>query len=286
MSQTAPCPRTKGLLCTVALCICSAAVALGAPGCDSAPKTVPLAQPFLAEKHDLEYTMRLLTSNADRWTNLTGTCDIDISSPRIDSPGHVASLQSGVLTFVKPGSVKLVVPDSAEPSIRITGDGKNFRVDMPMFMATYTGKYADAVAAQPSRISFLPLEVANALEPTGLLFDKAPMLTQLEQRSGLYGLSIVTTPTPAIKPTGLVVMDRKAEKPVSVEEYYLTDGSLRARIVYLNFQSVPVSGSNADVLLPAEFMIVYPEEQTTIHVTLRDVKLNGKINPAIFKVSG
>jgi hypothetical protein len=274
-----------GLERTAVLAALAAAVLLGMAGCRSTGQRIELASSFTAPKRDLDYTRGVLDSNARRWTNLAATCEIVITNPQIPGPEHQVTINDGSLVFSKPGSIRITAPDSDQPSVKMVGDGKTYRVDMPVFSSTYSGKYSDPVTPQQGRISFLPPEVATALEPTILLAERAPMLIQLESHSGLYSLAFVTAPEPAVKPTGLIVLDRRRERPASVEEYKLEDGSLRARIVYLDFEMLPVAGGEAAVV-PTLFRIVYPEEQTAVQVLLHDVTLNGKINPAQFKVPG
>jgi len=269
--------------CTALLAAVVAGMVPGMAGCRHTNQKIELASAFTAPKRDLDYTKEILYANARRWTNLAAGCQIAISSPQI--PGHRVIIPDGNLVFSKPGSIRIIAPDSDQPSLRIVGDGKTYRVDMPLFSSTYSGKYSDAVTPQQGRINFLPAEMATALEPSSLLAERAPMLTQLEWFSGLYSLVFVATPVAAVKPIGLIVVDRRSERPASVEEYNLEDSSLRARILYLRFETLPVPGEDA-VFVPNELRIIYPEEQTTIDILLHDITLNGKINPAQFKVAG
>lgn len=280
--------RAPGLERRAVLAAVGAAMLLGTVGCRGTSQKIELASSLVAPKLDLDHTRKILESNASRWTNLSATCDIGISNPQIPAEEHTVTVGDGSLVFSKPGSIRITVPDSEQAAVKMVGDGKTYRVDMPLFSSassSYSGNYSDPATSQQGRISFLPPEVATALEPTSLLPDYAAMLTQLESYSGLYSLAFVTAPAPAVKATSLIVIDRRTERPASVEKYNFQDGSLRARIIYLGFDTLPVAGADA-VVVPTLFRIVYPEEQTTVQILLRDVQLNGRINPAQFKVPG
>jgi outer membrane lipoprotein-sorting protein len=270
------------VLTRVALLAAVAAAALAAAGCAASAK-VPLTPPLGAVKRDLAYTKAMLYANHRPWQSLDAGCQVTIANPQIPLPDHQVTVGNGRLRFEKPNMVRIVLPDTNDPQVRIVGDGKAYYAAMPLLTSEYSGKYTDPVSPQPGRISFLPADVADALEPTNLFVGRGLTLTQEEQISNLYSVEPLTGPEPGIRTTSLVFVDRREEKLRGIEKYN-DDGSIRCRVQYLNIQSVLLKGGQS-VQVPVVFDISYPEEQTTIRIQLQGVALNVKMPEGAFDVS-
>lgn len=258
-------------------------VVLGAAGCRGEPPRLRPPDAMVGPARSLDYLVSLLKTNAHGWASLEAECHVVIGSPRIAAPGQRAVLRDGRLVFVKPGKVNLTISRSGRVGLKLVGDGQFYHVDMPVFQDSYSGRYDGPVSAQPRRIHFLPMDLADALDPVGLLVNRAQTLTQWHRFSVIYSMDFVTEPSPAVVMANSIVMDRSRERILLLEKYN-PDGSLKSRVQYQRVDTVPGAGDEP-VEMPTVLNIQYPVEETTIAIRLENVKLNAKVDPELFRLT-
>jgi hypothetical protein len=261
---------------------------LGTAGCGGTDEQVPLPPAAQAPTLGLRETLDLVVGDARYWKTLEATCHAAIRNLRFDVPGNVVALGDGKLTVQKPGKVHLVIPGTGTARLKLVGDGRSYRVEMPVFGGdSYSGNYGDPMSAQPSRVQFLPAELVDALDPDHLLSGRAQTLTHGPQHSTVQSLDFADDPKPAIRPASRISFDRRSHRIMWVEKYD-ADGSARARIAFRGWSRVETLPGLEEktAMVPTWFYIMYYGDQTGIAIRLDDVKLNVEVDPDLFKLEG
>ncbi|MHC5033549.1 MAG: hypothetical protein ACYTFZ_00730 [Planctomycetota bacterium] len=261
---------------------------VGMAGCGGTDEVVPLPAAAQAPTLTLRETLDLIVRDARYWRTLESTCHVAIRSSRFDVPRNVVDLRNGKLTVQKPGKVHLVIPGTGTVRLKLVGDGRSYRVEMPVFGGdTYSGNYGEPMSVQPSRVQFVPAEVVDALSPDHLLAGRAQTLTHGPQLSTVQSLEFVDDPEPAIRPANLIAFDRTSHRIARVDKYD-ADGSARASIVFRGWSRVEALPGIEEktAIVPTWFHIMYYGDQTGITIRLEDVKLNVEVDQDLFEVEG
>ena len=175
--------------------VCAALGLAALIGCSSDPLIAPTTQVSGAYQ-PLDYWISLMAGDARRWQTLKSDCVIVVRNPQIPRPGNQVAFANGKLWVVKPGKVRLeATKPRNEMLLRIVGDGRVFRADMPIFRDTYGGTYVDTRPIQTARVPILAADLANAFDPLALLAGRGQLITQWERFTVIDSIRPVSVPT-------------------------------------------------------------------------------------------
>ncbi len=268
--------RTAGLLWGLV----AVSVLLGAGGCGTpgpAPSVAPVA---VVEKRGLGLLTGRIQQNGAGWATLDATCDVTIYNPAIFTIGNQVVFKGGYLSFQKPGKVNLTVPEAVGGGLKLVGDGSAYRV--VIVGEGYRGAYGDSLSPAFRRIHFMPDDIADALDPSGLFRERAQLLTQGPVRSQIYSVELVDAPDPWLRMTSTITIDRRREQNLIITKYD-RDGSVRVVITYQAVRAL--TGDDGETVeIPTVIEMVYPEDPTGIRIELRSIELHGELLPELFQV--
>lgn len=255
----------------------------GAVGCRGTRDEIPpVVRPERVEKRSLQSLKDRIILNALGWETLDAKCDVAIRNLSIPRPDNLVELTNGRISLQRPGKVNLKVPELGRAGLRLIGDGSSYRVEI--LGDVYSGSYGDPISAQPQHMHFMPEDVADAFDPSNLVWDKAQTLTQDPVYSHVYSLDLVQEPRPGVRMTSSITIDRRREQNLFIVKYD-QDGSVRTTIRYGKVE--PMSGREEEepVEVPTVIRMDYPDDPTAIIIRLRDVRLNVELNPALFELT-
>jgi len=217
------------------------------------------------------------------WGSLVADCEVTIQSPLITSRGNAITLKRGRLCLQKPGMVNLTVPASGSLQLRLVGDGQAYRVDMPCFRDAYTGAYGDPVVRTRNRIHFPPDDLAHAFDPLLLIAQGVPMVHHVGMMSYIESLELVEEPREQVQFASTVVFNRLRGQVVEIVKYE-PDQTARVRMNYRALQLVSTGDEGQTTPIPYRITMSYLGEQAIIDILLSNIKLNEKLDPALFNV--
>ncbi|MCK4283111.1 MAG: hypothetical protein KAX44_02250 [Candidatus Brocadiae bacterium] len=252
----------------------------GASGC-RAPRPAPSVAPVVVvEKRGLDLLKSGIKLNGAGWTSLDATCDVTIHNPAIPSIDNQLVFERGYFSFQKPGKVNLTVPMARGGGLKLVGDGSAYRVEIAG--EAYRGAYGDSLSPAFRRIHFMPDDIADALDPSGLFWDRAQLLTQGAVRSQIHSVELIEEPEPWFRMTSTITIDRRREQNLIITKYD-RDGSIRVHITYRTVQAL-TGLDDEPVEIPTTIELIYPEDPTGIRIELRSIKLHGELRPELFQV--
>jgi len=239
--------------------------------------------PQLPEKR-LPAIKNIIVQNALAFDSLSAECDVVIASPRINRQPPSISM-SGEISFKKPKKVSLRLYGGGKIYIRLVGDGKKFRVQMPIFgNLEYDGTYGEPIHTRPDRLSFLPDDVADAFDLNDVFAGKTQILRTYTRPPEWHVDSVILSqfPDSALRIVNSIVIDRTLEQPTSLYKFN-ADGSVRVRIWFANPRLV-LGPEEEEVQVPGRIWMWYPGEGTVIGIDLSDIEVNTSIDDAAFRV--
>jgi hypothetical protein len=281
-------------LVAVGLAVLLASWSMGCKGeevveAPAAPEGLLPRIPFmpLLPAMDLQDIELLLQDNARGWQSFSADCQGIIRNRQIQAPNNEAHFSEGHIWYEKPGRVHLWLGYDGKTRLKVVGNGTKYRADLRVFDDIYTGSYSESPLPSPGRISLLPPDLAAAIDPIRVIVtpgaDLAPTLVQWEQLTGLLMLGYDEESGSRIWPVSSVWINRRTREVETIEKYR-APGMVSARIRYFDLSAASTPEENV-VKVPHLVAIQYPEEQTTISLTLSNFKLNPKLPPDVFSLA-
>lgn len=276
----------------------AAAAAIWAVGCgdeqvvDSPERpleTVTSQMPFLQliKTWDLPDVDLYLQTNSRGWTSLSADCQAIIRNPQIQAPDNQAAFPTGRVYYQKPGRVYLRLGRGNDTLVEVVGNGEKYRTDMQVFRDAYTGDYSEQPLPSPGRISLLAPDVAAAIDPVRFIYspgvDLLPTLMQWEQITVLSMVRLPGENELAAWPASSLWLDRREQELKSAEKYR-APGAITVRVRYFDL-GASATAEGTYVKVPLMMAIIYPQEQTTVSLTLSDVKLDPELPEDIFSLT-
>jgi hypothetical protein len=263
-----------------------AALALAVPlmwsagGCRSSqPQLIPQAPLMPNNVMDLPTIMSFVRADAGTWDTLTADCSVVIASPQFATGIRQVSFSHGRIMIQKPGQIKLEAVEG-QKRIYLVGDGKQYRVDLPVFRDAYEGSYGDPLPAQPRRILVMPDDVVTAWDWTGMMVGKVPVLKNLPGGALIDLLDMVSEPTPQVQASGEVAFDR-AQRRITSGTKYNKDTTVRVQIVVRQTETVE-GPEKQPARVPSQVWLSY--EGDSIQITLRNIEVGKKFPEGSFDV--
>jgi len=224
-----------------------------------------------------------IVANSRRWQTLEATCDLTILNPSIPTPNNALALRAGRIAFDRRSrKVSLAVRGIGGNRVKLVGDGSAY--EATVLEDVYRGSYGDSLSAETGRVHLMPDDLADALDPANLLWERALTLTQGPLLSQIHALDFIQDPAPHLRMTGSITIDRRRESNLTILKYD-EDGSVRVQIVYLTVR--PYSAGDDESLpaeVPTRLRLDYPQDPSIVLIQLTNVELNTKLDPDQFTV--
>lgn len=284
-------------------------MALFMTGCESAPTPAPepMGMPqqrsrATGQTKSLEEIRRNILENQKEFASLVAECRIKIRSPLL--PERMSGLTfRGELKLLKPRKIHFVIYHGGQMAMRLVGNGKQYKVEQPIFGDTYGGKYDSGITSGQDRLHFMPDDLVDGLDLRSLFYGRPQVLESYPQRWDIAPGSLRSpvqyppvwvidslniSPPPNAQPQidNSVMVDRRNERIRRIDKFR-EDGSLRVRIWHLN--TIPVRGSEGgSVDLPRNIFLWYPPplEGTMINIRFEKYKVNVPVEKSTFNLGG
>jgi len=253
-------------------------------GCAGAREPEPsLARVDKVPYRSLDVLKASIVANSGRWQTLQATCDVTILNPSIPAPSNALVLRAGRIAFDRRSrKVSLAVRGLGGNRVKLVGDGSAY--EATVLEDVYRGSYGDSLSSETGRIHLMPDDLADALDPANLFWERALTLTHGPLLSQIHALDFITEPAKHFKMTGTITIDRRRESNLTILKYD-EDGSVRVQIVYLTVR--PYSAGDDESLpaeVPTRLRMDYPQDPTIVLLQLTNIELNTELDADRFMV--
>jgi len=236
--------------------------------------------------------------NAGNWASLKASCALTVRGPAVQGENNQRSYRKGTLWLSKPEAKEKEAPlvllrlefGEGGRDLLVVGDGRRYAVYAPgLNKEGFVGAYGAL-----SRSAVLPLrpeDIADALEPAGVLWNQIQILKQEGPVLEILSMEVGAKRNPAdpaqprVAALGLVsnlILKKIDQKPHYVLKYD-ENGFPLVDVKMLRFQST--EGANkAPTSLADQFWIGYPEQGTEMLIELSNLALNVPVPLKSFKL--
>ena len=261
---------------------------------EEAPATVG------AREKSLDALKQTILTNSKAFYNLKAECEVVIRTPAISRPPQI--LMSGELAMEKPGKVHLQLFDAGRLYMRLVGDGKDYKVLMPVLSSQYSGAYGEPLRPVSNRVHFMPDDLADVLD-IGVTFGRKSQVLRAYPYTfdllpghspsrvlypavwAIDSIVAIEEPRPAVRVANSVLIDRRTERIMRLDKFN-PDGSLRCRIWILR-SGLARGKEGKSATVPDEILIWYPFplEDTMVRIRFAKQVVNVDIPPEVFDLS-